>query len=416
MQVLVKLLKDDIIGLTPSKSCTFGGEFAKGISDLLTSVSSGLGSMRVLMISRPCLVGAYQRKLEEIALFPDVELMVVVPPSWRESGRVMYLERAYTKGYELVVEPIAFNGSFHLHFYPRLRRRLREFFPQIVHIDEEPYNFASFHAMWLAKRAGARVLWFSWQNLNRNYPPPFRFFERYNLRRADHAIVGSEGAATIWREKGYAGSLTVIPQFGVDADLFAPQGGGQDAAGDFVIGYAGRLVPEKGCDLLLEAAAGLDGVWRLVILGGGPEQERLEALADRLGIADRVSFKGWLPALELPAFYRKLDAFVLPSRSRHNWVEQFGRVLVEAMACGVPVVGSDCGEIPHVVGDAGLIFPEDDVGALRGQLQRLMHDSELDATLARRGRERVLARFTQAHIATQTVEVYRALTSPVSRL
>jgi len=111
-----------------------------------------------------------------------------------------------------------------------------------------------------------------------------------------------------------------------------------------------------------------------------------------------------------------LDAFVLPSRSQHNWVEQFGRVLVEAMACGVPVVGSDCGEIPRVMGDAGLVFPENDVEALREHLVRLMRDSDLRAGLARRGRERALARFTQAHIAAQTVEVYRALTSPVSHL
>jgi glycosyltransferase involved in cell wall biosynthesis len=387
MQVLVKPLKGDIIE-----------------------------SVRVLMISRPCLVGAYQRKLEEIARFPDVELMVVVPPAWREGGRVMRLERAYTEGYELAVEPLMFSGSFHLHFYPRLGRRLRAFAPHVVHIDEEPYNFATLHAMWLAKRAGARALWFSWQNLNRRYPLPFRYFERYNLRCADHAIVGSEGSAAVWRAKGYAGPLAVIPQFGVDADIFAPQESGRSADGDFVIGYAGRLVPEKGCDLLLEAVAGLDGAWRLVVLGAGPEWERLEVLAQRPGIAGRVSFKDWLPALELPAFYRSLDVFVLPSRSRHNWVEQFGRVLVEAMACGVPVVGSDCGEIPHVIGDAGLAFPENDAEALRELLVHLMRDSDLRAGLAGRGRERVLARFTQAHIAAQTVGVYRALTSPVSRL
>jgi hypothetical protein len=85
--------------------------------------------MRILMISRPCLVGVYQRKLEEIARFSDVELMVVVPSSWREGARVMRLERAYTTGYELVSEPAAFDGSFHLHFYPRLRRRMRAFGP-----------------------------------------------------------------------------------------------------------------------------------------------------------------------------------------------------------------------------------------------------------------------------------------------
>jgi glycosyltransferase involved in cell wall biosynthesis len=402
--------------------------------------------MRILMISKACLVGAYQRKLEEIARFPDVELMVAVPQSWREGSRVIRMERAHTTGYELVVEPIAFNGNFHLHFYPRLGRLLRAFAPDIVHVDEEPYNLATFHALRLAKRSGARALWFTWQNLNRRYPLPFRLIERYNLRHTDYAIAGSAGAAEVWREKGYTGPLAVIPQFGVDPDIFSPRGTWdrlsslserqtgksaplsrqtgksvpllrqtgksapplrRDPVRGFVIGYAGRLVPEKGVDLLLEAMAGLPGVWHLAIVGSGPELGRLKLLARRLGLADRVSFERDIPSMRMPAFYRELDALVLPSRSRPNWVEQFGRVLIEAMACGVPVVGSDCGEIPNVVGDAGLIFPEGDVEALRECLARLMREGDLWADLSRRGRERVLAHFTQAQIAAQTVAVYR---------
>jgi glycosyltransferase involved in cell wall biosynthesis len=365
--------------------------------------------MRVLMISKACLVGAYQRKLEEIARFSDVELMVVVPPSWRDGSRVIRLERAHTDGYELVVDPIAFNGSFHLHFYPQLRRRLWSFAPDIVHVDEEPYNFATFHALWLASRAGARVLWFTWQNLNRRYPLPFRMIERHNLRHVDYAIAGSAGAAGIWSEKGYTGPLAVIPQFGVDPDMFAPHPRPRDPARGFLIGYVGRLVPEKGVDLLLEAVAGMDAVWRLAIVGAGPERERLEALSRRLGLGGRVSFEGDIPSIRMPAFYRELDVLVLPSRSQPNWVEQFGRVLIEAMACGVPVVGSDCGEIPRVVADAGLIFSEGDARALRECLIRLIRETELWDSLARRGRERVRAHFTQAQIAAQTVAVYREM-------
>jgi len=368
--------------------------------------------MRVLMISKACLVGAYQRKLEEIARFPDIELMVIVPPSWREGSHLIQLERAHIAGYELVVEPIAFNGRFHLHFYPRLGRRLRAFAPDIVHVDEEPYNLATFHALRLAKKAGARVLWFTWQNLNRRYPLPFRFIERYNMRHADYAVAGSRGAAVVWREKGYTGPLAVIPQFGVDPDIFAPRSDERDPARGFLIGYLGRLVPEKGLDLLLEAVAGMDGAWRLAIVGAGPERDCLEAFARRLGLADRVFFERWVPSLRMPAFYRELDALVLPSRSRPNWIEQFGRVLIEAMACGVPVVGSDCGEIPNVVGDAGLIFPEGDTGALRECLVHLMRELDLWMDLAQRGRERVLAHFTQAQVAAQTVAVYRAALTP----
>jgi glycosyltransferase involved in cell wall biosynthesis len=85
-------------------------------------------------------------------------------------------------------------------------------------------------------------------------------------------------------------------------------------------------------------------------------------------------------------------------------------VLIEAMACGAPVVGSTCGEIPQVIGDAGLIFPEGDVDALRDALLRLQRDDELRRALSARGRARVLARYTQKQIAAETVAVYRQMT------
>jgi glycosyltransferase involved in cell wall biosynthesis len=361
------------------------------------------------MISKACLIGSYQSKLVEIARFPDIELTVAVPPSWRERGHTSVLERAQTSGYELAVEPIAFNGSFHLHFYPRLGRRMRATRPDIVHIDEEPYNLATYHALRLGKSIGARTLWFSWQNLQRRYPLPFRLIERYNLRNVDYAIAGSAGASAVWRAKGYGGPLAVVPQFGVSTDDFFPRTVRRAPDRGFVIGYVGRLVPEKGVDVLLRASARLGGEWRLAIAGAGPLRSHLETLAHHLGLADRVFFDGHVSSARMPAYYRELDALVLPSLSRPNWVEQFGRVLIEAMAAGVPVVGSDCGEIPRVVGEAGLVFPEGDVTALHDCLARLMRDRELWSHLARRGRERVLARFTQAEIARKTVAVYREL-------
>jgi len=369
--------------------------------------------LRVLMLSKACLVGIYQRKLEEIARYEDVELRVIVPPYWRDERGRIDLERAYTQGYDLVVEPMALNGHFHLHFYPHLGRHLRDFRPDLVHLDEEPYNLATFHGMVLARQVGGRTLWFSWQNLLRRYPPPFSLFEQYCLRHADGAIVGSHTAAEVWRAKGYAGPMAIIPQFGVDPHLFSPVPRREEDR-PFTVGFAGRLVEEKGADLLLKAVAGLPEV-RLEILGSGPLRSYLERLAEELGLADRVAFLGTLPSPRMPAFYHRLDVLVLPSRSRSNWVEQFGRVLVEAMACGVPVVGSNCGEIPYVVGDAGLIFPEGNEEALRERLARLMADADLRADLARRGRERVLAHYTQAWVAERTVTFYRQVCFPERR-
>jgi glycosyltransferase involved in cell wall biosynthesis len=364
------------------------------------------------MISKACLVGAYQRKLEEIAQYPDIALTVIVPLQWREpGGAVIRLERAHVDGYELLAESITFNGHFHTHFYPRLARHLRRMRPDIVHIDEEPYNLATFHAMWLARRQGARTLFFTWQNLLRRYPFPFNWFERYNLSHANFGIAGNRAALQVWRAKGYTGPMAVIPQFGVDPDLFRPHG--QPESGverGFAIGCgAARLVEEKGVDVLLRATSSLPGVWRVYVLGAGPQRQALEQLTHELRIADRVIFDKPIPSTQMPAYLTGLDVLVLPSRTRPHWKEQFGRTLIEAMACGVPVIGSTCGEIPDVIGDAGLIFPEDDVDALRDALMRVQRDQELRQELAKRGRARVLAHYTQQQIASATVEVYREM-------
>jgi glycosyltransferase involved in cell wall biosynthesis len=278
--------------------------------------------------------------------------------------------------------------------------------PDLIHIDEEPYNLATWHAARLARHTHTRLVFFAWQNLYRRYPPPFHWMEQSVYRRAAYAIAGNQAAAQVLRAKGYAGPLRVIPQFGIDPALYeASSPPTQDEP--FVIGYVGRLVPEKGIDDLLHAVSELSGNWRLCLLGAGPERDALRDLARSLGILDRTAFEGQVPSTQVPARLARLHALVLPSRTRRNWMEQFGRALVEGMASGVPVVGSDSGEIPNVIGDAGLVYPEGNVEGLRGRLQALIDDRSLWSELARRGRERVLARFTQAQIAKRTVAVYR---------
>jgi glycosyltransferase involved in cell wall biosynthesis len=394
------------------------GAYAKAADqeiDTAKGAFSGGRPLRVLLVSKALVVGAYQRKAEEIAAL-GVDLTVVTPELWADSRGAQRLERVHTQGYHLQTLPLRLGGNFHLHSYVGLDRLLANLRPDLLHMDEEPYNAATWAALRSAHAQGIPATFFTWQNLLRSYPPPFRQMELATYARAPLALAGSEEAAAVLRAKGYRGEVAVIPQFGVDEELFAPvaptapHGALHSALHSALrIGYAGGLLPEKGVDLLLRAAARLPAPWRLAIAGEGAERAALERLAGALGVADRVHFVGRIGSSDMPAFHRHLDVLVLPSRTRPNWKEQFGRVLIEAMACGVVVVGSRCGEIPTVIGDAGLTFPEEDVDALVDLLTLVQSQPDLRAALGAAGRARVLERYTMRRVAQQSVAAYARL-------
>ncbi len=368
--------------------------------------------MRVLMISKALVAGTSQRKLEEIAKLPGVELTLATPPYWQsDDGSKLVLERLYTSGYRMIVTPMTLNGNFHLHFYPELGKIMREVQPEIVHIDEEPFNLATFQAMRLTRQHKARALFSTWQNLYRTYPPPFRQFELYNYHNASTALAGNRDASEVLRRKGYKGSIRIIPQFGFDTDIYKRSAPRPPRKPDdpFTLGFIGRLKEEKGLTLIVEALTYLPENCRAVFVGNGPMKSVLEEQAARLNVSDRVIFKPGVPTYQVPGELEQLDVHVLPSLSRPNWIEQFGRILAESMSCETPVIGSSSGEIPYVIGDGGLVFKEGDAKDLASCVRKLLDDSALYADLARRGRQRVLDNYTQEKIARQTYDVYQEM-------
>jgi glycosyltransferase involved in cell wall biosynthesis len=363
--------------------------------------------MKDLMISKGLVVGAYHGKLRELSKL-GVDLTVVVPPRWGKQK----LEKIEPDGYELLEMDCAFSGAHHFHFYPQIGGVIGREAWDLVHIEEEAFNPVTYHALRACRKRKRKAILFSWQNIYKNYPPPFNYFERFSYRQIQSAIAGTEEIRDVLSAKGFCKPVAVIPQFGVDTEFFRKRDASGlrqrlGLAGKFAIGYAGRIVKEKGIADLVRALVPLPERCVLVLVGSGPFEGPLRKLSENLGVASRIRWVPHILSEEIPAYMNAFDVFVLPSRTTSRWKEQFGRVLIEAMASETPVVGSSSAEIPRVIGEAGLVFPEGDVPELVKQLSMLSEKPETREELGAKGRARVLDRFTHRQIAELTAGFYR---------
>jgi glycosyltransferase involved in cell wall biosynthesis len=343
--------------------------------------------MRVLALSHSSVVGAYRGKFRLLARRRAWELHLALPHAWPEGGSAVAAPVAAREGaLKLHVLPGRLSGRVGFATLGGLRELALRLRPDLVYAEEEPYSLGAYQALRAAHACGARFAFYTWENMDRRYKPPLNWVRRRVLARADGAVVGNADGEALLGQWGWRGPLLRQPQYGIDMAAFKPL---RAQRRPFCAGYFGRLVPEKGVDLLVRACAkaGL----RLRIGGQGPEEGRLRALAGALK-AD-VAFEGFVPFARRQAFYGRIDALALPSLSRRDWKEQFGRVLAEAMACGLPCVGSDSGAIPEVLGPGGLVVPEGDADALARALKRLAASAALRRRLGAAGRARARLNF-----------------------
>ena len=374
--------------------------------------------MKVLLISHTCQSRSEgQPRAHELANLPDLELTLLVPDRWKRYGDWRRAQTPVDADFRFVegkiMWPSSGPGQTYLHWYPALPRLLKQIQPDIIDIWEEPWSLVAAQTCFWRDRvcSGAKIVAETEQNIDKKLPPPFENFRSYVLKRADTLVGRNAESLEIARRKGYAGPASVVPN-AVDVNLFTRDPNREKTRAErnwdgFVVGYAGRLVESKGVFDLLDAIKQMENV-RLVFIGDGEARAALEERAGR-----NVDFLGAQPLEQLPQLFSALDILVLPSRTTKSWKEQFGRVLIEAAACGVPVVGSDSGAIPEVIGQGenamGLISPEADVAALAAALIRLQLDSDLAQRLGTTGARRARAEFSWKRVAARFAEIYRDL-------
>ncbi len=271
-----------------------------------------------------------------------------------------------------------------------LYRALRERKPHLVHVLDEPMSGYLYQVAWLALglRPRPKVLFYAFENL------PIRFKNRRHRlkwrltwRLLAGGVAANTEAIERAREAGFPAAKPVERIFwGIPSDVFAAQPR-EDARRSLgvecprAVGFVGRLSEEKGLKVFLAALQRLPREVHALIVGAGPMEAELELWAGLPGLQGRAHLCGLQPPAALAQYLKCMDVLALPSLTTPHWKEQYGRVIAEAMACGVPVVGSDSGAIPEVIGPAGLVAPEGDAAALAAALQRVLFDDALHAKL-----------------------------------
>ena len=368
--------------------------------------------MRVLRIAHASLTPTLrERERALVRNHPEVDLEVIATDKWREAE----VDVEITADDLFPVKKARRLLSRHVQLFaynPRpIIDALRRHRPHLIDLNAEPYSVACAEVLtlrnWFAPRA-ALVLQ-TCQNIFREYPRPFNWLERRALRQANAAYPCSETARELLDLKGFAGPTPVVP-FGVNLEAFSPRSVNRNATGPLTIGYVGRMLPGKGLNVLAEALNKLQGEeWKLLIVGDGSERKPFEQSLAQSGLLARAEFTGAISYDSVPALFQQMDVLVVPTETTARIREQFGRVIVEAMATGIPVIGSTCGAIPEVIDGAGLVFPERDAAALADALRRILANADLREEFARVGRRRVEQHYSWDQVADKTYELYRQI-------
>lgn len=376
------------------------------------------GKLRLLLIGHPYAALENRKKVQALASHFDLTCVT----STMEDGIILGRPAsdfdnesdAPARAYRLVRLPRTRRGSTTF-MYAGLAALMRRRRFDVVLVENEPWAAVCWQARVLTGLFQSHCLFgeFTWENVERPGWKGGLLALVYRAMNAvsDFFIAGNQAAKAILMKRGARSrKVHVDAELGIDLANHSPASPDERTrlritlglpAEAFIIGYCGRMTEEKGLRELITACDALGDV-HLALLGAGPMKSWLE---------EQASSRPWLhllpprPHWEIPDFLRCLDLFVLaskPLRSMQNcWEEQFGHVLIEAMACCVPTLGSDSGAIPEVIGMSQAVFPQGDARALESLLAHFRQDAAARAELANKQLERTRQLYTHEAVAAR---------------
>jgi glycosyltransferase involved in cell wall biosynthesis len=355
----------------------------------------------------------------------SLDLTVVVPrrvqldPVYDRSGWLAVDREEHRDGYRVVPIPLV-NPSYYSQGFvsAELRRVIRATKPDVIHVLDEPWSGYLFQTL-CARAVGstrAKVLFYGFENVAVRLPLRSRVKWRLAWRLLSGGAAANMAALDNLRRAGFPERRPLERIFwGVPTDVFRPLGDRKDLRAklnidcEHVVGFVGRLVPEKGLAVLLAALQRLPRNVHAVIIGSGPTKAELELWAALPSLEGRVHFHDVLDAERIVQYMNAMDVLTLPSLTTRHWKEQYGRVIPEAMACGVPVIGSDSGAIPEVIGAAGMVAPEGDPITLAAAIGDVLTDGTMTKRLVEEGWRRVQEEFSADAMARRLVDFYQRI-------
>ncbi len=374
----------------------------------------------VLVVSQSCLTAINRvpfRLLRDLGW--NVEL--VVPTRFRAAGFDRPADPRTSEDPPIHFLPIR-SSHPRLWTYDGLDELLDQRRPRILYTDVDPGSRLALQLGWWAKRNGGRLACLSCDNmprtlrgeLKRSPGSAARFLVTRALGTAargvvDHVFAISHDIEAVMKTVGFGDRVSVIP-LGFDPKLFRPDPAARrrvrESLGlrETTVAYFGRLIPEKGVHHLIDALAELKNErWQMMIDEfkeyDHPYVRQIREQIGRVGLADRIVYFDARHD-EMPMFMNAADIVVVPSESNPAWKEQYGRVAPEAMACGRMVITSNCGALPELVGEAGVVVPEGSVGALRDAIAQALANPTLRDSMGHAAFERAHAELS----VTQQVE------------